>query len=96
MDVGIGRQEPGNVELDTLDGEVAAPAVDAHLDIKSGDWVRYRGSTGAIREGEVLDIIDERLVRMRRPAPTSENWGSLNGGVWPIKRTRIIEVVHHV
>jgi hypothetical protein len=96
MDVGIGRQEPGNVGLDTPDGEVAAPAVDAYLDVRVGDRVRYRGTTGAIREAEVLEIPDDRHVVIRRPRPASERWNSDNGGVWPIRRERIVEVVHHV
>ena len=87
------RRNPSDVGRDTPDLSMAEPATVAHLEIRAGDWVRYRGSSGAIRVGEVLDIIDGRLVRIRRPAPASEDWGSLNGGVWPIKRERIIEVV---
>ena len=73
-------------------GEVATAAA-AHLDIRVGDRVRYRGTTHELRVAEVLEIPNERLVLIRRPAPASENWGSLNGGVWPIKRSRIVEVI---
>jgi hypothetical protein len=86
------RRYPSDVGRDTPDHSMAEPATAAHLDVRVGDRVRYRGTTRELRVGEVLEV-GERLVLIRRPAPASENWGSLNGGVWPIKRERIIEVV---
>ena len=91
MDVGGSRDRIVRDNDTVRSGEVAATA--AHLDVRVGDRVRYRGTTHELRVGEVLDIIDKRLVLIRRPAPASENWHSLNGGVWPIKRERIIEVI---
>lgn len=38
------------------------------VDLKVGDRIRYRGTYG-LREGEVIEITNERLLLVRRRAP---------------------------
>jgi hypothetical protein len=60
--------------------------------VKVGDIVRYKGTYGQ-RTGEVLEIPDDRLLVIRRQAPASDPWASRDGGVRPILRERVIEVL---
>jgi hypothetical protein len=61
-------------------------------DIKIGDRVRYRGTYGP-RDGEVIEIPNDRLLVIGRQRPASEPWASRDGGVRPILRSRVLEVL---
>lgn len=90
--MGDDRRQPSDVGHDTPDSEVAAPAVAAHPPVRVGDVVKYHGSYGP-RQGEVLEISDDRLLLVRREAPASGAWTSRDGGVRTILRERVYEVV---
>jgi hypothetical protein len=82
MKPGGGRRDPSDVGSDTQPGD----------HVKIGDRVRCRETYGP-REGEVLEVVDERLLLVRRERPRGELWHSLDGGVHSILRSRVYEVV---
>jgi hypothetical protein len=60
------------------------------VDIRVGDRIRYHGTYG-IREGEIIE--DRGHLLMVRRFTEAFTWGSKSGGIRPILRERVTEII---
>ena len=91
QDVGGDRRDPGASGANDLDFSTAEPAIAAPLDVRVGDLIRYRG-TYDVCEAEVIELRDDCLLMIRR-TKAHQTWSSRAGGVRPLRRERVIEIV---
>jgi hypothetical protein len=79
------------VTRDVGGGRQGGSATTRLVDVRVGDRIKYHGKYGP-REGEVIEIRDHLL--MVRRFTEAFTWGSRSGGVRPIRRDRVIEIVN--